>query len=108
MTIVKLNNGSIALFSPCEISRDLKIQINKIDEVKHIFFAGNFQYKNIKSVKSVYHEAKIYICHGINNKQKDLKLDKVLNNFPILEEFEQIQITDSKIMWEVAFFSQRN
>ena len=104
MTIVKLNDNTIALFSPCEISRDLKIQINKIGKVKHIFFAGNFQYKNIKSVKSVYHEAKIYICHGINKKQKDLKFDKILNNSPILEEFEQIQIIDSKIMWEVAFF----
>jgi hypothetical protein len=102
-TLVKLDDGSILIHSPCRINDDLKKDILKLGPVGYIVAPGNFHHLFVNLAQDAFPYAKTYISEGIQKKQKDLRYNAILTDKPILDEFLQQPVLGSKIMKEVAF-----
>ncbi|MED7819720.1 MULTISPECIES: DUF4336 domain-containing protein [unclassified Francisella] len=101
-TLVKLDDGSILIHSPCKIDEKLKKEILKLGEVSYIFAPGNFHHLYISSAQEAFPNSKTYICEGIEKKQPNLKYEGILTEKTLLNEFKQQPILGSKIMNEVV------
>ncbi|API86968.1 DUF4336 domain-containing protein [Francisella uliginis] len=101
-TLIKLDDGSVLIHSPCEIDEKLKQEILKLGDVSYIFAPGNFHHLYIDSAQKAFPNAKTYICKGIEKKQPNLKYDGILTEETLLSEFKQQPILGSKIMNEVV------
>lgn len=107
MTIIRVDDGSLMLHSPCEISPELAEEINCLGPVSVIVAPSNFHYLHVESARSVFPSAKIWLHRGIFEKTTELAYDHILCNAPH-ESWEntldQIEITGNRIMNEVAFY----
>ncbi|AXA33448.1 DUF4336 domain-containing protein [Francisella adeliensis] len=103
-TIIRLNNDSLAIHSPCKIDDKLKTEILKLGSVSYIIAPGNFHHLYVESAQVAFTNAKTYITEGIIKKNLNIKYDGILTDAPILSEFEQQPVLGSRIMNEVAFF----
>jgi len=111
MTIIKLNNNGLILHSPAEIDEETKISIEDIGEVACIVAPGNYHFLHISSAQKAFRDAETWICPGIERKEPGIEFDWFLGNrSPDIwkEEIEQVLITGTRFMWEVAFFDKKS
>ncbi|ASG67751.1 hypothetical protein fh0823_09700 [Francisella halioticida] len=99
--LIKLDDNSILIHSPCKIDKKLKREILELGDVSYIFAPGNFHHLYINSAQQAFPNAKTYICEGIQKKQPNLKYNGVLTEKTLLDEFKQQPTLGSKIMNEV-------
>lgn len=107
MSVIKLENGSVMLHSPCKIDGELKAAIESIGPVSCIVAPGSYHYFHIPSAQAAFPDAQTFICPGVETKLPDLKFDWVLGDrAPDLwsNEFEQVLVRGAKYMCEVAFY----
>lgn len=111
MTIVKLTNGKLWIHSPCEITPQLKTEIESLgQEVSIIVAPGNYHHLHVKSCQDAFPEAMTYICPGVEKKQQTLKYDAILHETKpedsYAEDFEQVLIQGNRVINEVAFLHE--
>ncbi len=69
-TLVKLDDGSILIHSPCRIDDDLKNDILKLGEVSYIIAPGNFHHLFVSLAQDAFPYAKTFISDGIQKKNQ--------------------------------------
>lgn len=107
MTVIRLSDGRLLIHSPCDISPELKSEIERLGAVAFILAPGNFHYLHVQSCQEAFPEAKTFICPGIQKKRPDLRFDGTLGDEAEpgwASDLEQVLVRGCRIMWEVAFF----
>lgn len=108
LTIVKLSNGQLWIHSPCEITTELKSEIEALGPVGIIVAPGNYHHMHVASCQAAFPSAKTYICPGVETKQPKLKYDTKLHENKAedlyAEDLEQVLLKGNRVINEVAFF----
>lgn len=107
MTIIKLDDETLMIHSPCEISDLLKDEIDAIGDVKYIVAPGSYHHLFVTSFQLKYPNAETFLCPGLERKRPDIKFDWILGNQPDhrwSNVLDQVVVQGTKYIWEVAFF----
>lgn len=107
MSVVRLQDGSLWLHSPCDIDAALKAEIEAIGPVRYLVGPGNYHWLHLRKASELFPEAQVFICPGIERKEPLLKFDGLLGDHapePWAAEIEQVLVRGTRFIWEVAFF----
>ncbi len=107
MTVISLNDGGLALHSPCEIDAATKAEIQALGTVCCIIAPGTFHWLHIGSAQAAFPDAETFICPGIERKNPEIVFDWFLSDHaPSAWDglMEQVLVRGNRFMWEVAFF----
>lgn len=106
MTVVRLDDGSLWVHSPCLADARLKSDIDRLGQVSYIIAPGNFHHLHVADFQAHYPAAETFLCPGLERKRPDLRFDWILGNRPDPRwgaEFDQVAIHGTRIISEVAF-----
>lgn len=78
MTVVRLSDGSLLLYSPIRLDDALKAEVDALGPVSHIVAPSRFHHVYFGEVASAYPDAKKHGAEGLEKKRKDLSFDSVL------------------------------
>jgi hypothetical protein len=112
MTIIKLSNGQLWIHSPCQITPQLKAEIEALGQVGVIVAPGNYHHLHITSCQDAFPSAQTFICPGVEKKQPKLKFDAILHESKpedsYAADFEQVLIQGNRVINEVAFLHKES
>jgi hypothetical protein len=109
MTVIRLAESRLMLHSPCEITPELKMELEALGEVRFIVAPGNYHYLHVPSAQQAFPDAETWICPGIERKRTEIEFDWILGDQPAREweaELDQVLVRGTRFMWEVAFFDK--
>lgn len=107
MTLVRLDDGSLFIHSPIQISSSLQAEIDQLGCVKYIASPNKLHHLFLDSAMATYPDAKLYVPPGLIAKRPDLSCGTELTDAPPeawAGEMEQLVIRGSNQMQEVVFF----
>ena len=107
MTVIKLNDNSLWIHSPEKLNNELKNELEKLGEIKHIISPNKLHHLFLPEWIEAYPKAIQYAAPGLAKKRKDIKFDIELsdnskNDWEI--EIDQIVFQGSPAMEEVVFY----
>lgn len=111
MTVIRLNNGSVLIHSPCRIDAGLKAEIDEIGPVAFIVAPGNYHHLYVADCQQCYPNSETFLCPGLEKKRPDLRFDWILGNRPDhrwQHELDQIFIPSTKFITEVVFLHRES
>ena len=79
MTIVRLSDGSLFVYSPIRLDGELKAEIDALGPVGHIVAPSLFHHVFFGDFAAAYPDAKTHGAPGLEKKRKDLTFDAVLD-----------------------------
>jgi len=110
MVLVKLDDGTVWMWSPIHYTRDLGDKMKELDltNVKHVVSPNKIHHLFIKEWQDIYPEAAYYAPPGLKDRRvaKDIRFDHFLEN-NVKTEFEseiKHQVFDASAMQEVEFY----
>ena len=106
MTVVRLNNGELMLYSPVTITPSLKQEIDQLGKVAHIVCPNSFHHMYAGQALSIYPNAMLHGPAPLHKKRKDLSFNAVLNEIPHSDWQDQLipLSIDGSLMHETVFF----
>lgn len=78
MTVVGLSDGTLAVISPIKITTEVKRELDTIGTVAHIIAPNLYHYLYAGECKSLYPKATFWGTIGLQEKQPELTVDKVI------------------------------
>ena len=84
MTVVRINDGSLFIHSPCQIDDLIKEEIQRLGQVSFIVAPGTYHYLHIVSAQTAFPDAQTLICPGVEQKLPRLAFDWLLGDHPVL------------------------
>jgi len=106
MTIVRLDDSTLWVHDPCQLTPQLKSQIDELGEVAYIIAPGTYHHLHVLAFQSHYPNAETFICPGLEKKRDDLHFDWILGNQPDHRwqtELDQHFVQGTIFMAEVVF-----
>ena len=106
MTVVRLANGSLWLFSPIPIDDSLAEELKALGTVTDVVAPNRFHHSHLAGVMERYPDARLYGVPGLPEKRKDLSFDGTLpHDMPDAwrGDFEQVFLQAVPAMSEVVF-----
>jgi hypothetical protein len=82
MTVVRLANGELAVISPIQTSDAMVSQLNQLGTVTHIIAPNLYHYLFAAHFKSIYQQATFWAVPGLELKQPDLSIDRIIKANP--------------------------
>jgi len=79
MTIVRLKNGNLIVFSPVQVDEETIQQIDEIGKVSYIIIPNLYHHLFVAEFQAIYPEAQLWTVPGLELKRPDLKSDRILN-----------------------------
>jgi hypothetical protein len=107
MTVIRLDNGTLLLHSPCDISEKLRVALAGLGEVGFIVAPGTFHTLHLASAQAAFPEAETFICPGIERRCPELRFDWLLGDTAPAAwagQLDQTLVRGTRWIWEVAFF----
>jgi len=100
MTIVRLKNGKLIVFSPIKINEKIIQKIDKIGKVNYIIIPNLYHHLFAAEFQAIYPQAEVWGIPGLELKRPDLKLDKILNkdDRSIWDEIEYLFFAGFKVI----------
>ena len=80
MTVVRLSDGSLFVYSPIRLDPDLRQELDAIGPVRHIVAPSLYHHLFAGSFAAAYPEARTHAAPGVPKKRKDLDFDAVLGD----------------------------
>ena len=80
MTVVRLSNGSLFVYSPITLDDDLKQSIDALGPVAHIVAPSLYHHLFFGGFSDAYPEAKTHAASGLETKRRDLHFDAILED----------------------------
>jgi len=107
--VICLNNDSLFILSPIQLTSDIRTDIDAIGVVKYLVSPNHLHHLYLGDWSQAYPEARLYASPGLASKRKDLTFYKTLStNMPESEWADQIDqcIFGSGNGWfdEIVFF----
>ena len=80
MTVIRFNNGELAVISPIQVDHKTTEQLNELGNVKYIIAPNLFHYLFLSNFKAVYPQAKVYAVSELKAKKPDISIDQALED----------------------------
>ena len=107
MTVVRLHDGSLWVWSPIELSETLKTTMMEKGSVHHLVSPNKIHHLYLKEWAQAWPEAKLYASPGLSRRRRDLSFDTELGDVPDPAwrvDIDQVIVRGSFAMDEVVFF----
>ena len=92
MTVIKLKNTQVLLYSPVPISAELKKEIDQIGKVTHIVCPNNFHHLYASQAMELYPQANLHGPKALHKKRKDLSFSHTLSDKPHADWAQDIEL----------------
>lgn len=108
MTVVRLPDGSLFVYSPIRLNRELSQALDAIGPVRHIVAPSLYHHLFVGDFAAAYPSAKTYAAPGLEEKRKDFAFDEILGEHldPTLRAALSAQRLDGCAFGEVLFFHE--
>lgn len=103
MSVVRLTDGSLFVFSPIQIDDELKNDIDALGPVAHIVAPSLFHHVYFGDFAAAYPDARTYGAAGLEKKRKDLSFDAELTEEGWPDELTAIAVPGTAL-GETEFF----
>lgn len=107
MTIIRLSDGSLFVWSPVALWEALKAEIDVLGDVRHLVAPNSLHHLFLAEWCAAYPQAKLYAAPGLRARRPDLAFDADLGDAPPAawaEEIDQVVVRGNAITAEVVFF----
>jgi hypothetical protein len=111
MVVIRLPGGALFLWSPVQISDELRAEVDALGEVRHLVAPNSLHHLFLADWQRAYPSAKLHATLGLRQKRKDLHFDGDLEDAPPPEwagEIDQVLMRGNRITTEVVFFHRRS
>ena len=108
MTVVRLPDGSLFVYSPIRLNPDLREALDAIGPVRHIVAPSLYHHLFVGDFASAYPSAKTFAAPGLDKKRKDFGFDEILGDEldPSWRSALSAQRLDGCAFGEVLFFHE--
>ena len=107
MTVVRLCDGSLWVWSPIRLSEALKAALNQQGPVRYLVSPNKMHHLFLGEWVQAWPDAKLYASPGLARRRRDLSFDAELGDAPDpawRADIDQVIVGGSFIMDEVVFF----
>ncbi len=107
MTVVRLGDGSLWVWSPIQLSEQLTVALNSEGAVRHLVSPNKMHHLYLGQWVEAWPDAKLYASPGLARRRRDLSFDAELGDAadPAWRaDIDQVIVHGSIIMDEVVFF----
>ena len=111
MVVIRLPGGALFVWSPVQISDDLRAAVDALGEVRHLIAPNSLHHLFLTDWRRAYPAAKLHATLGLRQKRKDLDFDSDLEDAPAAAwagEIDQVLVRGNLITTEVVFFHRRS
>jgi hypothetical protein len=107
MTIIRLLDRSLFVWSAVALSEPLKAEIDSLGEVRHLVAPNSLHHLFLAEWRAAYPRAKLYAAPDLRARRPDLAFDADLGDAPPAawaREIDQVVVRGNAITAEVVFF----
>lgn len=107
MVVIKLSDQTLFIWSPIELTTDLKSQVDLLGDVMHIIAPNSLHHLFVSQWQAAYPIAKLYAAPKLQEKRNDISFTKELSDtsFDNWEgDVEKVLFKGNIITTEVVFF----
>lgn len=107
MTVVRLLDGSLWVWSPIKLADPLREALDKQGPVRHLVSPNKIHHLYLGEWGAAWPDAKLYASPGLARRRRDLSFDAELGDTPDpawRTDIDQVIVHGSFIMEEVVFF----
>jgi hypothetical protein len=107
MTVVRLCDRSLWVWSPIQLTQQLKAALNQQGPVRHLVSPNKIHHLYLGEWVQTWPGAKLYASPGLARRRRDLSFDAELGDTPDLAwnaDIDQVIVHGSFIMDEAVFF----
>lgn len=79
MSVIRLDNGEIAVISPIQPTDGLRQQLSDLGTIKHVIAPNLYHYLFAADFKACYPEALLWATSGLDAKQPKLPIDRIID-----------------------------
>lgn len=111
MAVIKLANGTLLVWSPIQLSRELRDAVDALGPVKHLVAPNALHHLHLTDWRHAYPGAKLYAPPGLRQKRPDITFDADLSSEPPtawVNEIDQVLVTGNAITTEIVFFHRKS
>ena len=112
MAVIRLTNGDLVLWSPVELTSDLRFEIEALGTVRHLVPPNALHHTWLAKWHEAFPEAKIYAPPGLREKRSDIAFDEDLRrDTPISAwtgEIDVVIVEGNRITTESVLFHHRS
>lgn len=76
MAVVRLKEDQLLLYSPVALTDELKVAVEQVGQVSHLYAPNLFHHLYIKSWADAFPDAKVHAPVGLEKKQPELRIDR--------------------------------
>jgi hypothetical protein len=105
--IVRLGSGGLWIWSPVELTPDLRADIDRLGSVRHLVSPNKLHHLYLREWKAAYPKAALWGPQSTIKKRPDLSFRESLNDSPPpewLPDIDQAWFRGSFVMDEIVFF----
>lgn len=107
MIVIRLSDGTLFVWSPTALSKDLKTAVDQLGPVRHIVAPNTLHHLFIGDWHSAYPEAEIHAVRELRAKRPNLNWGSDLDDIPAAawsNDIDQVVVRGNWITTEVVFF----
>ena len=107
MALIRLADGGLFVWSPTELTDDLRAAISELGPVRHIVAPNSLHHLYVPEWQRAYPDAQTYAAPGLRGKRKDINFDFELSDAPApawAGEIDQVVMAGNTITTELVFF----
>ncbi|MEL6494901.1 MAG: DUF4336 domain-containing protein [Cyanobacteria bacterium J06623_7] len=114
MTVIRLEDNSLLLISPIQITPELGEQLKDLGTVKYLAAPNLFHYLYLAQCQQMYPQSQVLAPPGLETKQPDLKIDKTFTRddikfgsqleYTLFTGFQVLIVSQIKTVNEIVFY----
>ena len=107
MAVIRLTNNELAVWSPVEMSDDLRADLAALGTVRHVLAPNSLHHTFFAEWRQAYPDALFYAAPGLREKRPDIRFDRDLTGDPVTDfggEIDLVVVRGNRITTEVVFF----
>ena len=107
MAVIRLSDGGLFIWSPVELSDDLRRDLSDLGEVRHLVAPNSLHHLFLAEWRAAYPQAALYAAPGLKARRKDLGFDAELGGAPLPEwvgDIDHVVVRGNRITTEIVFF----
>jgi Domain of unknown function (DUF4336) len=111
MAIIRLSGGGLFVWSPIQLSEELKAQVDAVGAVRFLIAPNSLHHLFLAEWKQAYPGARLYAAPVLRARRKDIAFDGDLENRPPADwagDVDQVLMAGNLITTEALFFHRRS
>ncbi|MEO3387807.1 DUF4336 domain-containing protein [Mesorhizobium sp. CAU 1741] len=111
MTIIRLDDGTLFVWSPVAMNATLKAEVEALGTVKHVVAPNSLHHVFLGEWASAFPDAHLYAAPQLRSKCPEIKFDHDLGDVAPdawVREIDQVAVPGNAITTEVVFFHKKS